>query len=483
VFVGRETEIHRLEKIYQAKQAEFVVLYGRRRIGKTFLIREFFKQKENCQFFQAIGLQNGTLAKQLKHFAESLSETFTHGIQIKTPESWEDAFRTLSQLIESTKSTGKTVIFLDELPWMATRRAGLLEALDYYWNRYWSTNPKIILIVCGSSASWLIKNIIYNKGGLHNRCTCEMKLEPFDLAQTNSFLLSQGVMLNKNHVLELYMALGGVPYYLKYVEPGLTATENIQNMLFDRSAPLKDEFQKLFRSLFTEAEAYIELIDLIAQKKEGVSRSTLESLSKLSRGGGRLTQRLDQLIHTSFVTSYLPLNKERGEYYKVIDEYCLFYLYWLITQKNKRRPHDYWLKQMQKAIYHVWAGYAFEAVCQKHVAQIINALRIKTAENIAAWRLSTRKAKDNGAQIDLLIDRSDDAITLCEIKYTTLPYAMDKQNYAVIRKKIDLFKKATNTSKQLFLAIISANGLKKTIYSEEIVQGIVTLDDLFRTIQ
>lgn len=479
MLIGRTVEIQRLEKVFQSAEAEFVVLYGRRRIGKTFLIRQFFEQKQGCRFFQVTGLQKGSLKKQLAHFAESLSESFAQGIQIKPPASWEEAFRTLTHFIEADGSGSKTVIFLDELPWMATRRSGLLEALDYYWNRYWSINPKIILIICGSSASWLIKNIIYNKAGLHNRCTCEIKLDPFDLAETSAFLKSRGVKLNENHVLELYMALGGVPYYLKYVEAGLTSAENIQNILFDDKAPLKDEFHKLFSSLFTEANAYIELIKLIAQKREGMSRSLLESSVKLSGAGGRLTFRLAQLIQTNFIESYVSWDKKKGEYYKVIDEFCLFYLYWLSPSSSKKNLHDHWLNQMQKPIYHVWSGYAFEAVCHKHITQITRALNIKTAESISSWRLAGQKGKEEGAQIDLLIDRNDNALTLCEIKYTDAPFFIDRQYAEKLIKKIEIFKKTTRTKKQIFLAIISANGLKKSMYSEEIVHGVTTLKDLF----
>ena len=478
LIVARSVEIHRLQKAYQSSEPEFIVLYGRRRIGKTFLIRGFFENK-NCQFFQATGSQKGTLKKQLTHFTEALSVTFARGIQLKPSNSWEEAFQVLTQFIETTNSKHKIVIFLDELPWMATRRSGLLEALDYYWNQNWSRNSKIILIVCGSSASWIIKNIIYNKGGLHNRCTCEIKLDPFNLAEVNEYLKSRQIKLNKNHVLEIYMALGGIPYYLKYVEPGITAAENIQKILFDSKAPLRDEFKKLFDSLFTESDTYIELIKLISRKKDGMSRSELEVLSKLSRGGGRLTQRLEQLIQTNFIEPYIPWDKERGEYYKVIDEFCLFYVYWLSSTRSKKLTHDHWLKQMQKPIYHVWAGYAFEAVCRKHIDQVIKALHIKTAENISSWRLSTKKSKEHGAQIDLLINRSDDAITLCEIKYTDKPFIIDKQYAQKLQNKMGVFKTKTKTTKQIFMAVISANGLKESMYSEEMISHIVTLDDLF----
>lgn len=362
---------------------------------------------------------------------------------------------------------------------MATKRSGLLEALDFYWNRYWSMNSKIILIVCGSSASWLIKNIIYNEGGLHNRCTCEIKLDPFNLFETNAFLKSRGIKLKYTHVLDLYMALGGIPYYLKYVEKGLTASENIQKILFDEKAPLKDEFEKLFRSLFRESEVYIELVRLISSKKKGMSRSEIESVSNLSPGGGRLTERLDRLIKCGFIDSYLPWNKERGEHYKLIDEFSLFYIYWILNAANKNFTQNHWLRQTLKPINHVWAGYAFEAVCYKHIEQIIKALHIKTAESTSTWRLMTHRKEEDGTQIDMLIERSDDAINLCEIKYTDQPFAIDKSYATNLEKKIAIFKKATGTQKQIFLSFISANGIKATVYSEDMVTGIVTLNDLF----
>ncbi len=480
MLIGRKKEIKTLEKVYQSSNAEFIVLYGRRRIGKTFLIRAFFNQQD-CLFFQSTGLQNGALKKQLLHFAEAISQLFTHGVQIKTPSSWEEAFRTLNQFIENQVNNKKVVVFMDEIPWMATAKSGFLEALDYYWNHYWSAKTNFILVVCGSSASWLIKNIIYNKGGLHNRCTCEMKLAPFSLEETHLYLTHRTIHLSKSHVLELYMALGGIPYYLNYVEKSLSAAENIQNIFFARNAPLRDEFQKLFNSLFHEASNYIELIKLIAKKKEGMSRAEIESLSKLSPGGGRLTDRLNNLVQTHFIDVYIPWEKQRGEYFKVIDEFCLFYIYWLFSNKSKQLPEHYWLKQIEKPIYHVWAGYAFEAICYKHTNHIVQALNIKTAENIASWRLVTRKKEQKGAQIDLLIDRSDDAITLCEIKYTDKIFIIDKSYAEALKSKIKVFKEHTHTNKHIFLAIISANGLKQNDYSKELVSNVVTLDDFFHS--
>lgn len=478
MLIGRTTEIKRLEKVYRSKEAEFVVLYGRRRVGKTFLIKQFFSGKKGI-FFQVTGSKKGTLQKQLAHFSEVLSTTFSHGIPIKVPNTWEDAFKLLTQFIDTAKSKEKTILFLDELPWLATQKSGLLEALDYYWNQYWSSKSNIILVVCGSSASWLIKNIIYNKGGLHNRCTCEIKLDPFNLYQTQEYLLGKGITLNKNHIMELYMALGGIPYYLNYVEKGFTASENIQKILFAKNAPLHDEFKKLFDSLFRDAKSYVELIKLIAQRKNGISRSELESQSKYSKGGGRLTLRLKQLEQINFIQFYLPFNKQHGEYYKVIDEFCLFYMYWIGNKRGKIFTQHYWSQQIQKPTYQVWSGYAFEAICYKHIDQIIKALNIKSAENIASWRLITREKKKHGAQIDLLIDRDDDAITICEIKYTNKPFVITKQYAEILNKKISVFKETTKTNKQIFLVLVSAHGVKRNQYSNELLNDVITQDVFF----
>jgi hypothetical protein len=371
-------------------------------------------------------------------------------------------------------------VFLDELPWMATRRSGLLEELDYNWNRNWSKMPNVILVVCGSSASWLIKKIINNKGGLHNRVTRLINLAPFCLDETNEFLKSRNINLNQNHVLSLYMALGGIPYYFKYVERGHSAEQNIQNIFFTKDAPLQNEFNKLFESLFENAEAYIELVKLIAKRKEGVRRAELKVDANLSSGGGRLSKRLQDLKESSFIEENIPLGRTKGEYYKLTDEFCLFYLQWVDSSRQNQFTSDYWINQSQRPAYYAWSGYAFEAVCMKHVDHIIRALDIKTSGQVGAWRFTPRKNLSEGAQIDFVIDRIDDAMTLCEIKYTDQEYAIDKQYAKILKNKITVFKEKTGTKKQIFLAMICAHGLKNNSYSHELVDGgVVTLNDLF----
>lgn len=478
MIVGRKKEQMLLEEIYSSRKAEFVALYGRRRIGKTFLIREFFCKKK-CTFFHATGVQKGTMKTQLEKFAQGLGLAFYGTTDLKPASSWREAFHSLHEQI--TKTKGIVVIFLDELPWLATRKSGLLTELEYYWNRYWSAMPNVRLIICGSSAAWIIQKIINNTGGLHNRITCEMRLLPFDLVQTNEYLKGMGITLTQNQVLELYMALGGIPYYLEYVKRSFTAAQNIEHIYFGENAPLRDEFQKLFGSLFKKADAYIELVTLIAKKRAGINQEELADMATLSKSGGRLGVRLNDLVVAGFIDEYAPWGEGRSKkYYKLIDEFSLFYLYWVAPQKG-RKNIDYWLDQSQRPAYHAWAGYTFESICMKHLRPIVSALGIKTGVSIGSWRfIPEKKSDENGAQVDLVIDRSDDAINVCEIKYTQDPFVIDKEYAAKLRNLIQIFKEKTRTKKQLFLSMISAHGIKQNMYAEDMVDGVVTLEDLFK---
>lgn len=475
MIIGRKKEKKLLQKVCDSEQAEFVVVYGRRRVGKTFLVREFFSKQE-CIYFQATGIQKGNITLQIKNFIAALSLVFFDSAPLAVPKTWNDSFELLHKQI--LKSDKKIVIFIDELPWMASRKSGLLEAIDYYWNHYWSSRNNVLLIICGSSASWIIKKIIQNKGGLHNRATCQMRLLPFSLVETKEFLESRAINLSNQHILKLYMALGGVPHYLNYVEKGRTADENIQKIFFEENSPLREEFKKLFDSLFNDAETYIELIKIIGAKRSGVTRSDIKK--QLSENvGGRLSERLNDLCAAGFILEFVPFARTRGEYYKLSDEFCLFYLYWLENTIKKNLTADYWMKLSQTPRYHSWAGYSFEEVCYKHAQTIITALDIKTAIVIDSWRFIPRKGKESGAQIDLLIDRSDDAITVCEIKFTESPFIFDKAVAENLQNKITVFKEKTKTNKQIFIILISANGLRENSHSKELIANLLTLDDLF----
>lgn len=484
LIIGRIEEQKTLLKIYNSRRSEFLAIFGRRRIGKTYLIRQCFKSKP-CYYFQITGIKDGSLQEQLYEFTRAVEKTFfENGTSLKEPDSWMRAFEILTNAIEKYSVKKKVVLFFDELPWLVTPRSRFLQALDYYWNTKWVENSRIRLIVCGSAASWIIENIVNNKGGLHNRITAQMRLEPFSLGEARDFLKYRGIRLNDKQVLALYMALGGVPHYLNQIEKGLSAAQNIDRLFFSKNGMLRNEFNNLIPALFNEAEIYIELIRLIAKNRYGIERSELLEKSKLL-SGGRFNQRLMELEEAGFIISFKPYgHKKRGQFYRIIDEYILFYLDWVEPVANSIRHQSksrgYWEGCSKSAASRSWSGYAFEAVCYKHIANIRVALNIPVTAEVGSWRHSSRKGgNDQGAQIDLLFDREDGLITLCEIKHTDEAFSIDKQYANNLQNKVDVYKKQTKTNKQIFIAMVTTSGLKPTMYSEELISNVVVLDDLY----
>ena len=483
--IGREEEQAILEELFNSKKAEFLAIYGRRRIGKTMLVRVFFESK-SAIFLNTTGTLHGSMKEQIDNFTQQIGEAFYQGAQLKSGKNCNESFKILNDAIKAVSSNKKIVLFLDEFPWMATKNSKLLQSLDYYWNQHWSRDGRIKLIICGSSASWIIKNIINNKGGLHNRITRTIHLEPYNLKDTKRFLNHSGVKLNNQQITQLYMVTGGVPYYLSYVEKGLSATQNIGNLAFRRKSFLLGEFDNLFSALFEEAEVYINIVRTIAKKRYGIDQEELFNRIKDFSKGGRSIDKLKALEDASFIIRFKPhLHNRKGIYYKVIDEYSLFYFNWIEPLKEtllvRGMKKNYWESIQNTPEWYSWAGYSFEAICYKHIIQISEALNMSPTAIPNTWKYAPKNdSKEQGAQIDLLFDRKDNAITLCEIKYTAKPFEINKQYAAQLNNKIDIFKKITKTNKQIFLAMISASGIKNTMYSDEIVDGLVTLDDLFK---
>ena len=481
MIVGRKRELKYLEKAFNARKSQFITVYGRRRVGKTYLITEFFLQKD-CIFLHVTGLQEGDMKEQLDVFRKALFIAFPSLVQLFFPlRSWSEAFEVLTREIE--KSDKKVVIFLDELPWLATQRSGLLKMIDLYWNNRWAKMKNVIFVACGSSASWILEKIIYNKGGLYNRTTRELEIKPFNLAESKEFLSECcGISYTDTQVLSLYMAVGGIPFYLEYAEAGLSAAENIQNMFFEEGASLAYEFHKLVESIFDDASSYIELIRIIAGKREGLSRAEIvKENDELGEDGGGLTDKLNDLVEAGFTHKYLPLGRiKRGEYYRLTDEFCLFYLYWVEKRKPTATTENYWVKKQQTPEYRAWSGYTFETICLRHARQIVRALNIQAAAEISSWRYIPTSKSERGAQIDLVIDRDDDAITLCEIKYTDKPFILNKSFKEAIWRKVEVFRQQTKTRKLIFVALVASNGVRNSVYLKNLVHNIVTLEDLFK---
>lgn len=482
--IGREHEKKTLNSIYISKQAELVAVYGRRRVGKTFLVKHYFQNKK-CVYFHITGIKKGKLNVQLDRFNKIFTEVFYPDLSIKTPPTWMEAFDELTKAINKVPKSMKVVLFFDELPWLASRKSGVLPALEYFWNRHWVDDKRLKLILCGSSSSWMINKIIKNRGGLHNRITKRIRMMPLTLADSKTFLEHDGIKLSNKQLVKLYMAIGGIPYYLKQLEKNYSVDQNINKLFFNSDGLFFDEFDEVFFSLFDDAGSYKELVTLIAQSKDGILRHDLEKKNKLTGKGGYLSKRLNDLEASGFITSYVPFShKKRGTYYRIYDEYCYFYLRWIDPVKSqlKRETNShYWLSIINTPAYYNWAGYAYENICYKHISQIRKALNIPLAASGSPWSYSpTKDNKANGAQIDMLFDRPDNAITISEIKYTDKIFEIDKAYAENLSNKINVFQKITGIKKQLFLAIISASGIKKNKYSSHMVDGIVTVDDLFK---
>ena len=480
--VGREREVEILDAIWSSKEAEFIAIYGRRRVGKTHLIREYFKNKGI--YFETSGAKDKPLKVQLSNFVKSISHTFFKDIPLQIPQSWDEIFDLLTTELKKVSKGQKTILFLDELPWMATKKSGLLQSLDYYWNLHWSKIPNVILIACGSAASWILEKLIYAKGGLHKRITSKILLEPFNLKETQAFLKSLSLKFNQKQILDIYMAIGGIPYYLKGISKGLSAAQNIEAICFQKNGLLYNEFSNLFEALFDEAAVNLAIVRAIVKQGNEISRETLSQMIGI-KSGGTLNKRLEELEASNFIQSYLPYGKtKRDRFYRVIDEFSLFHLQWiepfLKTGIGLNEP-GYWQNRVNTPSVNAWSGYAFENICLKHSYQIRQALGIdKIACSTGRWHYFPKKgSKEQGAQIDLLFDREDGIISLCEIKYSNTPFTIDKDYGKLLLKKSEVFAEKIKTSKQIELAMVAAAGLKPNLWSEELIQNTITLNDLF----
>ncbi|MBS0351476.1 MAG: AAA family ATPase [Proteobacteria bacterium] len=485
--IGRKEELGKLSRILESRDPEFLALYGRRRIGKTFLIRNFFVDKDNIIFFDVTGEKKASLRKQIQHFTQRIGHVFYNGARLESVKNWDETFELLTNAIATVSQGKKIIIFMDEFPWMATKNSKLLESLDYYWNQHWSKDKRIKLIICGSSASWIIDKIVDNKGGLHNRLTEKINLSPFNLTDTKKFLNHVGIHLSNRHILEIYMVMGGVPYYLTKIEKGLSATQNIEQLTFRKNSFFLDEFNNLFSSLFDDSEIYIEILRHIAKHRYGIGQAELLKKMGTALQGKSGMRKLKALEDTGFIFGFTPyFHKKKGLYYKVIDEYTLFYFYWIEPIKQtllkKGLTKDYWIKNHLSSSWYSWSGFAFEAICYEHLSEITDSLNLGSISVPNTWQYKPRKeTKETGVQIDLLFDRDDDSITLCEIKYTQDPFTINKKEFLKLKEKLKIFREVTRTRKQIFTALISANGVKKNLYLDEIVDGgIVTMEDLFK---
>lgn len=466
--IGREREQDLLYECNNSGKAEFIAVYGRRRVGKTYLIKHFYEDEFD---FYTSGIYNVSKTEQLRNFAGQLARY--SGQQIRKFRDWFEAFDALRTYLEGLTGKKQITVFIDELPWLDTLKSNFIRALEAFWNMWASEQRNLKLIVCGSATTWMTNKLLGDKGGLHNRVTCRIKLTSFTLRESENFLQSIGIDWDRQQIAEAYMSLGGTPFYLNMLQKNKSITQNIDSLFFSEDAPLRDEYDFLFRSLFKEAVTYRKVVEVLADKGIGLTRQEILTCLKLT-DSGKLTEILDNLEKCDFIRSYAAFGKKtRDVLYQLNDLYILFYLKFV---KGKHNQNEHAWSEMSDGKRNAWLGHAFEQLCLRHIHQMKNALGISgIASDVCSWYC---RDAEQGAQIDLVLDRSDRVINLCEMKYSSSDYEITKDYNEWLLKRKELFRAKTKTTKTLHITLVTLNGVKTNKYSA-VVNSQVVLADLF----
>lgn len=469
--IGREKEQNLLKECCRSGKPELVAIYGRRRVGKTYLVKQFFQEQFS---FYTTGIYNGSLEEQLAFFNKQLNH-FSDSFY-PMPKNWMEAFEQLQHYLLRVEKEN-VIVFIDEMPWLDVPRSKFLRAFEVFWNSWASNQLKLKLIVCGSATTWMTDKLLGGKGGLHNRVTRRIWLAPFTLLETKQLLEYQNIKWNDRQVLDCYMVFGGIPYYISMIQKGLSQVQNVDELLFAQNAPLKSEYDFMLSSLYNDAPTYKRIVELLSQKAKGMTRKEIiESLGLTDNGN--LTEMLKNLCSCDIVRCYSAFGKkQRDMLYQLTDLFILFYLRF-VKDYNGRDEH-HWANTMESATVSAWKGYAFEQVGFLHLNQIKKALGINGIQSdICSWTYRDGNGKVR-AQIDMLIDRNDQTINLCEMKYSAAAYSIKKDYDQWLLERRELFREQTRTRKALHLTMITTAGVKENPYSGDI-NSEVTLNDLMQ---
>ena len=469
--IGRQKEQKRLMEAYNSDSSEFVVVYGRRRVGKTFLVNETFDGKFA---FQHTGVTKAKMKQQLVYFRDSLEDAGYE--DCPTLKTWHDAFRHLQKHLESL-SEGRKVVFIDELPYMATKNSDCVMSLEHFWNGWAARRKDVLLIVCGSAASWLLKKIIANKGGLHNRVTLKILLTPFTLSECEHYAAEKKLGYSRKQICECYMALGGIPFYWKPLEKGLSVAQNMDQLFFARDAVLKHEYDELYTSLFDSPEPYMKIVEALGKNGGGLTRDEISAACGIP-SGGVLTKYIADLEDCGFIQRMKNYGKDaNGQVIRLIDNYTLFYFKFILN--NAGGDESFWSNSAEAQFRKVWSGLAFERVVIQHAGRIKAKLGIAGVRtSVSCWRHKADDVWPKGAQIDMLIDRADDIINVCEMKFCKGRYTIDREEYDAIENRRAAFEKLAANGKGVHVTMITTEGLSANKYADDI-QSAATLDDLF----
>lgn len=469
--IAREREQRELNDAFRSERSQFIAVYGRRRIGKTFLVKETFEGRFS---FRHTGLANADKKQQIAVFKKSLKKA---GMRSSTPiADWYTAFDRLEELVDAMP-VGRKVIFLDEVPWMDTGRCEFVSALEHFWNGWADYRKDVLLIICGSATSWMIDKVIRDKGGLHNRVTRNIFLEPFTLGECEKYVKSRGWQMSRMEIAETYMAIGGVPYYWTLLERGYSVAQNFDLLFFNSRARLKDEFSLLYRSLFRRPEGHVRIIQTLGRKKVGMTGEELSLIGRIPRNG-HFRKMLAELEQCGFIRKYTGFGSKRSAaVYQLIDNFTLFYFKFLDGEKNL--DENFWKTHISSPGVYNWRGLAFERVCLQHIAQIKRKLGIEgVSTKVYAWSGATTGGK--GVQIDLLIDRADNVVNVCEMKFTNGAYEISAEEDMKLQTRVEAFANTAGEGRTIHLTMVTSRGLVPNAYSRN-VQSEIMLSDLFNS--
>ncbi len=471
LLIGREEERRTLEEAFGSGRAEFVAVCGRRRVGKTYLVRRALRDR--FAFFHT-GISGVGMEGQLKAFAVSLERSF--GRPFDVPKDWFSAFRLLEKSLG--RGRGRKALFFDEMPWMDTPRSGFLPALEYFWNAWASGRDDIMLVVCGSATSWIVRKLIESRGGFHNRLTHRIWLRPFMLRECSAFARAKGLAYDDRQIADAYMAFGGIPFYWELIRKGESPAQAIDRLCFAEGGELRREFAMLFASLFRRPERHVAIVEALGTRMSGMTREELIKAVKAEKGG-LFSKALADLESCGFLRRYrFPGKKERDAVWQLVDPFTLFHLRFLADPAKRSRGS--WLAGAESPARAAWSGLAFEQLCLLHVPQIKAALGISgVSTSVYACRIPPGPDGEPGAQIDLALDRADGIVNLCEMKYARKEFVVTEKYREALIDKVEAWKRAFGWRGAIHVTLVTAAGIRRNA-AADVVQSEATLADLIR---
>lgn len=475
LIIGRKAEQRDLDEWCHSAKPELICVYGRRRVGKTYLVQNAF---EGQFAFFATGSDDRRNAVQLKAFHAALRRA---GCAERTvPQDWFEAFNRLRLALEQPDvvraSCGRRVVFLDEFPWLAAKRSDFLAAFSDFWNGWASCQSDLVVIICGSATSWIVKNILENTASMYNRVTRQLYVAPFDLHDVEEMTQSLRLGWSRDAVLQCYLVFGGLPYYLDMLDRRKSLSQNIDALCLGTNAPLRREVPLLMEASLGNAPLHRAILRELAQSKVGIRRM---DLANRVEGGttGSFKRALDDLEKCGYIRCYTNrYERRKPSVYQLVDPFLLFGFRFMVDRAPDGHGLVSWKDFERTPAYYAWRGNAFEIACVNHTRQIKHAIGISAVKTEDfPWSSST---SEPGAQIDMVIERADGVTNLCEMKYTDGPFVADREFEEDMARRRRVFQIESATKNTVQSVLVCPQGLRPNTHSWDIAH-VVDIDDLF----